>query len=355
MKLDGSLILLTGALGWAGRGFLNAIFHGLPDCDPFRKPLNCRLRCFVEPGQDLSVMGGSSREVENIVGDLRDPSDCDRFCAGARDAVLFHVAGVVHPRNVAEFYSVNVDGTKNLLAAAARAGVRRVVAVSSNSPCGYNTSEGHFFDEEIPYRPYRHYGRSKMEMEKVVRSFYDAGRMETVIIRPAWFYGPRQPPRQTLFFRMIQKGLVPLIGNGLNLRSMTYIDNLCQGLLLAADSPHAAGQTFWIVDERAYRMEEIISTVERLLENEFHVACEHRRIRLPGVVADMAGVLDAAFQSFGFYNQKIHVLSEMNKTIACSMRKAREVLGYRPTIALEEGMRRSLAWVFQAQGKRKLL
>jgi len=52
----------------------------------------------------------------------------------------------------------------------------------------------------------------------------------------------------------------------------------------------------------------------------------------------------------GFYHQKIHVLSEMNKTIACSIAKAQRELGYNPTIALEEGMRRSLKWIFENYG-----
>jgi nucleoside-diphosphate-sugar epimerase len=53
---------------------------------------------------------------------------------------------------------------------------------------------------------------------------------------------------------------------------------------------------------------------------------------------------DATLQALGLYHQKIHVLSEMNKTIACSVARAEAELGYKPAVALEEGMRRSLAW-----------
>lgn len=59
---------------------------------------------------------------------------------------------------------------------------------------------------------------------------------------------------------------------------------------------------------------------------------------------EAAWLADALVQKLGLYQQKIHVLSEMNKTIACSVEKARQELGYTPTIDLEEGMRRSLAW-----------
>ena len=153
---------------------------------------------------------------------------------GARDAVLIHTAGVIHPRRVREFYEVNVEGTRSLLEAAAAAGVRRAVVVSSNSPCGCNPSREHQFDESSPYQPYMNYGRSKMLMEQAVHEVQRSGRLEAVIVRAPWFYGPFQPPRQSLFFRMIRDGKAPIVGDGTNLRSMAYIDNLCQGLILAA-------------------------------------------------------------------------------------------------------------------------
>ena len=188
------------------------------------------------------------------------------------------------------------------------------------------------------------YGRSKMQMELAVRERQRKRLIETVIIRAPWFYGPNQPPRQSLFFRMIREGQAPIVGSGDNLRSMCYIDNLCQGLLLAAANQGANGQTYWIADRRPYSMNEIIDTIERLLESEFGHRCAHKRARLPSLASSVAFTADAALQALGLYHQKIHVLSEMNKTIACSVAKAERELDFRPTIDLEEGMRRSLAW-----------
>ena len=61
-------------------------------------------------------------------------------------------------------------------------------------------------------------------------------------------------------------------------------------------------------------------------------------MRLPGLASSFAFIADAMLQAFGMYHQKIHVLSEMNKTIACSVAKAERELDFRPTIDLEEGM-----------------
>jgi nucleoside-diphosphate-sugar epimerase len=343
--LENRLILITGALGWLGSRLAEVLSRGLPEGGGFESPGdNLRLRCLVLPGHDSAPLLRIAPNAQIMSGDLRNPSDCDQFCSDAKDALLFHTAGIIHPRRVKEFYEVNTHGTKTLLEAAVRAGVRRAVVVSSNSPCGCNPHPDHLFDETSTYAPYMNYGRSKMLMELAVHELNQRGRLETVIVRPPWFYGPNQPPRQTLFFRMIRQGKAPIVGSGKNLRSMGYVDNLCQGLLLAGSVERAQGKTYWIADKRPYSMNEIVDTIEKLLEWEFGKTCAHKRLRLPGLASTVAYVADRLIQSAGFYHQKIHVLSEMNKTIACSVAKAEVELGYQPKVNLEEGMRRSLAW-----------
>jgi len=343
MNQQTNLVLVTGAAGWLGSRLVEALARGLPDHDALKQPRTAlRIRCLLLPGQDSAGLKKLSGSVEIVTGDIRNPADCARLCADAKGAALFHAAGMIHPRRVREFYAINRDGTTNLLDAAIQAGVKRAVVVSSNSPCGCNSHPDHLFDELSPYHPYMNYGRSKMEMELAVKQLGD--KIETVIIRAPWFYGPNQPPRQTLFFQMIRDGKAPIVGGGQNLRSMAYVDNLCQGLLLAAITESANGQIYWIADKRPYSMNEIIDTVERLLEKAFGQKCAHKRMRLPGLASEVGFAMDFVLQSVGLYHQKIHVLSEMNKTIACSVTKAERELGYRPVVGLEEGMRRSLRW-----------
>ena len=214
--------------------------------------------------------------------------------------MLFHIAGVVHPtRGVQEFEQVNVGGTHNVLRAAEAAGVRRVVVVSSNSPFGFNPSADHRFDEGSPYNPYMGYGRSKQRVEALVQETQARGKLETVIIRPPWFYGPHQPPRQTLFFKMIKDGRFPILGDGTQKRSMAYVDNICQGLLLAATTERANGEVYWIADERPYTINEIVDTVQSVLEEEFGVSCAKRRLRLPAVAGEVARLADGTLQAAG--------------------------------------------------------
>ena len=338
-----STILVTGATGWLGSRLIEFLVNGMPEHEALKQPsANLKIHCLLLPGQDGDSLKRRFASVEIVTGDIRNPVDCEKFCAGAKSAVLFHTAGMIHPKRVREFFEINRDGTANLLDAAIKAGVKRAVIVSSNSPCGCNPHPDHLFDELSPYHPYMNYGRSKMEMELAVKE--RAGKIESVLIRAPWFYGPNQPPRQTLFFQMIRDGKAPIVGSGENLRSMAYVDNLCQGLLLAATVERAAGQVYWIADKRPYSMNEVIDTVERLLEKEFGHKCAHKRMRLPGLASEVALCVDWVLQTAGLYHQKIHVLSEMNKTIACSVARAEKELGYRPRVELEEGMRRSLKW-----------
>ena len=346
-NLGTNRILLTGAAGWLGLNLVHALARGIPEHPTLHAPVaDLKLRCLLLPGQDAAQVRAICPSAEIVTGDVRNAADCQRFCEGAEGGVLFHTAGIIHPGRVQDFYDINLEGTKNLLAAATTGKVRRAVIVSSNSPCGCNPHPDHVFDEESPYNPYMHYGRSKMRMEQAVHAVQGAGRIETVLIRAPWFYGPFQPPRQTLFFEMVRDGKGPIVGGGDNLRSMAYTDNLAQGLWLAAAVPAANGRTYWIADEQPYSMNQVMDTIERLLETEFGQKCAHRRLRLPGVASEVAWVVDKTLQTLGLYHQKFHVLSEMNKTIACTIARAKRELGYQPTIALEEGMRRSLASLY---------
>jgi len=346
--MPSDLALVTGFPGWLGNRLVQFLHERHPDLPQNgAAPSYSRVRALVLPGTPEAPIRERYPDIELVEGDVRDPGAVGRFCAGSEGATVFHLAGIIHPDKLRDLYEINTDGTRHLLAAAAAAGVKRVVATSSNSPAGVSRDPKERFDESSPYRPYMTYGKSKKLMEDALNAANASGAVETVITRPCWFYGPEQPPRQSTFFQMIRQGKAPIVGSGEARRSMSYVDNTAQGLLLAAGSERAAGETYWLADERPYSMNEIIDTVEDLLENEFGMEVAHDRMKLPSVASEVALAVDATLQRAGVYHQKIHVLSEMNKTIACSVDKARDQLGYRPGVELREGMRRSIAWCIE--------
>ena len=75
-----------------------------------------------------------------------------------------------------------------------------------------------------------------------------------MVIRPPWFYGPHQPPRQSRFFNAVRRGRFPLVGSGDNRRSMGYVPSLADGIVRALRTDAAAGRAYWLADAQPYAM-----------------------------------------------------------------------------------------------------
>jgi nucleoside-diphosphate-sugar epimerase len=335
--------VITGATGWLGQALLHAVAveGGRHVGTPTVRVL---VREKAEADVVLALAPTIEADVEIVAGDVAEPDDVARLFARLPASVdVVHTAGVIHPRRVADFERVNALGTRNVVEAASRAGVRRLVHVSSNSPFGTNADPLDTFRADEPFHPYLGYGRSKMEAELAVRAAVTDAALDAVIVRPPWFYGPYQPPRQTSFFQMIRKGRFPLLGGGHNRRSMVYVDNLVDGVVLASRVEGVTGRAYWIADARPYPVREIVATVEGALRAE-GLSVKSGSPKVPSIVGDVAERVDRLLQARDRYNQQLHVLGEMNKTIACDISAARDELGYEPAVELAEGMRRSIRW-----------
>ena len=336
--------LVTGAAGWLGTGLVTALSgdgtYGRAGA----------VRGLVRPGEDADHLPAA---VERIRGDVTDRQSLDRLFDGldrsdGGPVDLIHTAGVIHPeRSMDEFDEINHIGTRNVMDTALRHGVRRVVHVSSNSPFGTNAARNDRFGNDEPYHPYLGYGRSKMAAELAVLAAVDDG-LNAVMVRPPWFYGPHQPARQTTFFTMVKNGKFPILGDGGQVRSMTYIDNLVQGIVRAELTDTEPGLGWWIADAEPYTVNEIVETVGQALRAEgFEV--KQNTLRLPNLAGTVAEKIDTLTQRAGKYVTQFHVLGEMNKNIAVDITAARNELGYDPEVALADGMRNSIRWCL-AQG-----
>ncbi len=327
--------LITGSTGWLGKNLLKQMIS---------KEENIEIRVLAESGEYNQLEDDINGKVIKFDGDIRNKNSLDSFFKKSDGSVLIHLAGCIHPKIFSkDFDEINFFGTKNVIEMSLASGISKAIVISSNSPLGCNPVKEHLFTEKSPYMPYMGYGKSKYKMEKYLRQTLQGGKFPITILRAPWFYGPYQPPRQKLFFDMIRRGRVPVVGNGENRRSMIYVEKLCEAIELSIKCSEANNEIFWIADRKPYSMNEIIKTVEDLLEKEFGVPCTKKRVNLPNIVSDAAQVVDWGFQKVGLYNQKIHVLSEMNKNISCSVEKACKVLKYKPSVSLKEGMRKSLA------------
>jgi nucleoside-diphosphate-sugar epimerase len=328
-------VVVTGAAGWLGQNLVRSL---VPDRD--------RVRCLVQADGERPQLELAGRNVEVVVGDIRDPGALDRLFDDVGPCTVFHTAGLIHPRVVRDLFDVNVGGTQLTLDRARRAGARRFVHVSSNSPFGANRSTGDRFDESSAPNPYMGYGRSKLEAEDLVRREHERGDLPATIVRPPWFYGPFQPERQTRWFRAVRRGRFPLVGDGSQRRSMAYTGNLVAGLRRAEVAAAAPGRAWWIADGEPYALADILDTVREALAAEgFEVS--GGRPRVPALVGTVAALADGALQSRGRYVQAVHVLGELKDTIACDISPAVDELGYRPETSLLEGMRASIRWCLE--------
>jgi len=317
------LCLVTGAPGWLGTRLVERL------CQLKRK-----VRCLVlnpRLSKHLKEMG-----AQIVKGDVTDKSTLYKALDGVYEVI--HCAGIIHPKKIKDFYLVNTEGTRNLLEISVKGGVKKFIYISSNSAQGRNIDRDTLMTEDGEHRPYMSYGKSKLIAEQIVKEFYEKHDLFTVIIRPCWYYGPGQPDRQTKLMRMIKSARPLLFGGGKNLRSMSYIDNIIDAILLAENKDVANGKTYWIADETPYTTLEIYQTIADIL------GVELKPRFIPSFISALLRFGDNILQRIGVYNQLIHVGGEMTENIACSIEKAKRELGYKTKISLKEGMEISIDW-----------
>ncbi len=342
-----SKIILTGGTGWLGARIATSLTEGLSQLGSLGFGGNT-IKCLVKPGESAEKLLKLGAEI--YYGDILDQNSCVELMNDCENSLVIHTAGLIHPKIFTkDLYNVNVVGTMNLVNAASLCKASRFIAISSNSPLGCNPNPEHRFTEVSEYNPYMRYGWSKKLMEDELLKVKNSNEYpEITIIRAPWFYGPGQPPRQTKFFRMIKNGKFPIMGKGLNQRSMAFVDNLVLGILLSSQLKIAAGQIYWIADEKPYTMIYIANTIKEILREDFGLKVKESNLHVPEYISHIARLADSGLQSMGLYHQKIHVLSELNQNIACDISKATNDLNYQPICELREGMRQSIQWCLQS-------
>jgi nucleoside-diphosphate-sugar epimerase len=190
---------------------------------------------------DLVPLDEPGLGVEELRGDIRDEAACRRLVEGAR--ILVHAAAALPIRGSREeIRSVNVDGTLTLLSAAAEAGVKRVVFVSSTAV--YGIPEKHPIEEDDPLQGVGHYGESKLAAEEVCWAFMRRG-LESVMLRPKTFIGPERLGVFEILFDWIREGRrIYILGDGSNRYQLLAVEDLVEAIVLAARKRAAAGETF---------------------------------------------------------------------------------------------------------------
>lgn len=298
------------------------------------------VRAVVRPSSKLEALEGVL--YQKVLLDLsRDPIHPEML-AGVD--TVYHVAAVYRTQGVpdAYFYAVHVEATQRLLRAARDAGVRRVVHVSTVGVHG--NIENPPADEEAPFYPADVYQRSKLEGEKLAQEYFTRGDLPGVIIRPTAIYGPGDT-RFLKLFRGIHKGIFWMIGKGEAYYHLNYIDDLVEGILLAAHSEQAVGQTFILGGDQPVLIRELVDLIAEILDRR----PPRRRIPLAPVML-AARLSEAVFRPLGV-NPPLYPrrLDFFIKDRWFDISKARRILGYQPRVNLRTGLACTAEW-YRQQG-----
>ena len=330
-------LIVTGAPGWLGDSVLEAL--------PAHAQVRCLVHDTIPEAAAASWRKGKIAVAELVRGNLADAGTRAALLSDAAGSTLLHSAAVIHPHRTRDWYAINCDATLDLAREARAAGVLRFVFVSSNAAQGAAGSPSDILVESGPCKPLSHYGKSKWMAEQGLMALHEPGRFEVVVARPCMFYGPPIPQRHVDIFRRIQAGRLPMVGDGRYARSLSYIDDLVQGILLCLTHPAAPGNTFYLCDAQPYTTREVCEAMAAAL------GVPARFFPLPVASAKLAYAVDRLVSATGFYSMNFHLLGEADWNVGCSSERAAEMLGYRTTVDVWEGYRRAVAWC----RKRKLI
>ena len=265
-------------------------------------------------------------EVDLVEADLRDVGAVNKVANGC-GAILHHAARKSVPRSIREpeeFTEVNVGGTLNVLLAARK---ERAAVVFASSSSVYGDQDVYPLREDVEPRPRSPYAATKLAGEALLRAWWHSYGVPTITLRYFNVYGPGQDPESEYaaviprFATACLTGGTPVIyGDGEQARDFTYIDDVVQANLLAMNAPESA---FGLVLNAGGGREP--TTVSRLLE----------------LVAERAGV--SPTPRYEPAREGDIMRSEADVSLA------RELLGYHPDVAIDEGVGRTVEW-FAARG-----
>jgi nucleoside-diphosphate-sugar epimerase len=321
--------LVTGANGFIGSRLVRTLLER-----------GWTVRSLVLKGTPLEFLDGVRTEV--FFGDICEPETLGPALEGMD--TVFHLAALARDWGPADlFMKVNAAGTRNMLEAASAAGASRLVLASSLAVHDYCGHFGANEDAAMDCPAWLPYGRSKVMAERHVKEFHDRGVIEGVIIRPGVFpFGPNDTTSFSRLAAALEKGIFAYVDHGRARLCTAYVENLCHGMELAGRRPGAAGRTYVIADDAPLSWRELMELFCREL------GAKPPRLSIPYPAARAAAVAtETLWTRLGLRSEPPLTLYRariMRGDLFFVSGRARDELGYAPTVPLEEGVRRTVAW-----------
>jgi len=327
-----SEVLVTGGNGFVGRHAVMALRDrgeevrvlALPDEDT---------RWLEQQG--IAVHRGDICRAETLAGPMRGVEK------------VLHLAAMSHVWRPLEHYrAVNVSGSENVCRAALSAGVRRLVHMSSSSV--YGSALDQPAEESFPLAPFPDpYSLTKAEGETVVQRMTQDHGLPAVIIRPDQIFGPGDRVHFAQAADRLARGRAIIVGAGDNALPLVFISDIVDGLLLALEHPRAVGRAYNITNDRPLTQREFLEAIAQQL------GIALRRVHVPykllyaaGWAAERVAMLSRSGRRPPLTRLGVVFLGSDSR---CAIDKARRELGYAPSVALQDGVRRTAAWYREGQ------
>ncbi len=267
-----------------------------------------------------NLEGVSHPRLEIVAGDVRDPDFCNRFTEGAEK--VFHLAALIaipYSYHAPDSYvDTNIRGTLNILQAARRNGVERVLVTSTSEV--YGTAQYVPIDEKHPRQPQSPYSATKIGADALALSFHNAFGLPVSVVRPFNTYGPRQSARAfipTVITQIANGERRIKVGDLTPTRDFNYVTDTCRGFLEIAGCEEAVGKEINIATGTEVSMQTTLDTIASIMG------------------ADVEWVMDP---------QRVRPARSEVFRLCGDATLLRSLTGWRPEVSLEEGLERTVRW-----------
>jgi nucleoside-diphosphate-sugar epimerase len=324
--------LITGATGLLGSHIAEQLVNaGQP------------VRVLARPSSDTRFL--DSLGVEKAFGDITDRESLTEAFKGV--TTVYHAAAQVGDWGKWQwFVDVTIEGTRNMLDAAATEGIKRFLHVSSISAYGHPDGKGLVIDESAPLgvdlHKWSYYSRAKAEAEKLAWAAHEQGQVPVTVVKPSWLYGPRDRASMPRLIRAIRAGKSKLIGDGSNRLNLTYAGNEAEGCILAATKDEGLGESYNLSCDGVITQAEYFNKIAEC------IGAKPVTRKVPYKVVYKAAFLMELFgHMFGRKTPPLvtrYSVWLIGRQCFFSAEKARQQLGWQPSVGYDEGIEKSVKW-----------
>lgn len=326
--------LVTGASGFLGGALVKALVAR-----------GDTVRALVRPSSDLSHLAGV--DVSMALGSLQDVESLKRALDGID--TVYHCAALCSDwGRWRDFEETNIIGTRNIVQVACKAkGLRRFVHVSTTDVYGYPSTS---CDESHPLRDVGlPYNRSKIRAEQLCWEAHREQGLPVTVLRPATIYGPRSRSIVLELAMALRQGVMAFFGSGNTHAGLLYVDHAVDALIRASESQVTLGQAYNLRDPGEVTWKEFTDSLADQL------GVPTPKLRVPAALAFcVAGGWEAVYRLLGVASRPLitrHAIYLFSRTQGYSIQKAERDFNFGRGIPLEEGLRRSVAWVREVMAK----